>query len=413
MSGSHSLTAFEPTEYEAIEATMGGSARGRWFLAEFARRNRSADTNVLLDAIARLESAVTDGRGPDAVSHFRGDIMEMANAIGRTKAEIAAITDPGHDQTRLSIASEALDAIVQATERATTDILAAAEQVQESAWSLRENGTDEAACDALDRYATQIYTACSFQDLTAQRTGRIVHTLRYLEERLIAMMAIWGDAGDPVPPAPGDGTYRPSMESRLEDLDQSDVDRYLGTDAPAMIAAAHAALRAIEPGAVPLHDDIVFLPAAPEPEEPAVPEALDQAEGSTRYEEPDADVTLEWADDFTAQIASEEIASQGIPPQEIPPQEIASEEIVPEEIVTEELASKVTASEEIAPEELAFEETAFEDSAFEETAREPELGGEPAAEAAPEDASLPPAERALSFAEIDALSVEEKLALFC
>ena len=378
MSGSHSLTAFEPTEYEAIEATMSGSARGRWFLAEFASRNRSADTNVLLDAIARLESAVTDGRGPDAVSHFRGDIMEMANAIGRTKAEIAAITDPGHDQTRLSIASEALDAIVQATERATTDILAAAEQVQESAWLLRENGIDAAACDALDRYATQIYTACSFQDLTAQRTGRIVHTLRYLEERLNAMMAIWGDAGDPVPPAPGDANYRPSMESRPVDLDQSDVDRYLGTDAPETIAAAHAALRAIEPGAVPLHDDIVFLPSAPEPEaleiseEPAMLEAPEQPE---RFPEPDADVALDWAEDFEAEIASEEV--------------VAELEQDPEP-------------------EL---ETDHEPEA--ELALEPEADPSEDASPEPDAVSPPPTERAMSFAEIDALSVEEKLALFC
>ena len=199
MSGSHSLTAFEPTEYEAIEATMNDSARGRWFLAEYARRNRSADTGVLLDAIARLETVVTDGQGPESVGHFRGDLMDMANAISRTKAEIAAITDPDHDQTRLSIASEALDAIVQATERATTDILVAAEEVQENAWMLRERGLDAAVCDALDRHATQIYTACSFQDLTAQRTSRIVHTLRYLEQRLSAMISIWGreDASDP------------------------------------------------------------------------------------------------------------------------------------------------------------------------------------------------------------------------
>jgi hypothetical protein len=112
-------------------------------------------------------------------------------------------------------------------------------------------------------------------------------------------------------------------------------------DAPAVIAAAHAALRAIEPGAVPLHDDIVFLPSAPEPE----PEPESAAEAS------DGEAKLDWADDFEAQIASEDDA-------------------------------------------LEFR----------------------AADASPSDVSAeshPPAERALSFAEIDALSVEEKLALFC
>jgi hypothetical protein len=45
-----------PTDdYEAIEAAVMDTARGRWFLAEFARRNRTADTRILLDAIERLE----------------------------------------------------------------------------------------------------------------------------------------------------------------------------------------------------------------------------------------------------------------------------------------------------------------------------------------------------------------------
>ena len=48
-------------------------------------------------------------------------------------------------------------------------------------------------CDELDRRATDIYTACSFQDLTAQRTTRIVNTLRYLEGRIEAMIEIWGE----------------------------------------------------------------------------------------------------------------------------------------------------------------------------------------------------------------------------
>ena len=42
-------------DYEAIEAAVMDTARGRWFLAEFARRNRTADTSVLLAAIERLE----------------------------------------------------------------------------------------------------------------------------------------------------------------------------------------------------------------------------------------------------------------------------------------------------------------------------------------------------------------------
>ena len=46
--------------------------------------------------------------------------------------------------------------------------------------------------DLLDVQATEIYTACSFQDLTGQRTRKVVTVLRYLESRINAMISIWG-----------------------------------------------------------------------------------------------------------------------------------------------------------------------------------------------------------------------------
>ena len=284
MSDSRSLTLVEDTEYEAIEAAMTESARGRRFLAEYARRNRSADTDVLLQAIGRLESAVTTDRGSEDVGRLRGDLVEMADAIARTKAEISALSAPDQDHSRLTVASEALDAIVRATERATSDILGAAEEVQEAAWTLRESGTESAICDELDRHATQIYTACSFQDLTAQRTGRIVHTLRYLEDRIASMIGIWGSRLDAVPPHPG------YAAAPVADLCQSDVDLFLANDArPSQIATARAPLAAVD-----LHDDLAFLPDATEPEAPSVSpiptteperlEPMDQADATDAME---------------------------------------------------------------------------------------------------------------------------------
>jgi hypothetical protein len=51
-------------DYEAIEAAVMETARGRWFLMEFARRNRNADTKVLLEAISRLENQMTGKHAP-------------------------------------------------------------------------------------------------------------------------------------------------------------------------------------------------------------------------------------------------------------------------------------------------------------------------------------------------------------
>jgi len=43
-------------DYESICAALMDTERGRWFLQEYAKRNRSADTKVLLVAIERIEA---------------------------------------------------------------------------------------------------------------------------------------------------------------------------------------------------------------------------------------------------------------------------------------------------------------------------------------------------------------------
>jgi hypothetical protein len=225
MADGRSLTRISEADYEAIEAAVMETERGRWFLREFGRRNRNADTQMLLEAITRLEKVVGGARVAHDVDRLRAQLHEMASAIAQTKTEIASIHAVEQEHSRLFAASEALDAITRTTEQATSDILAAAEQIQESAWTLREDGANTNLCDDLDRRATDIYTACSFQDLTAQRTAKVVQTLRYLENRINAMIAVW-DARD------GALIARPPRSDRAEwsenavghDLTQSDID---------------------------------------------------------------------------------------------------------------------------------------------------------------------------------------------
>ena len=45
-------------DYEAICHAFMETSRGRWFLGEYAKRNRNADTRMVLDAVARIEQTV-------------------------------------------------------------------------------------------------------------------------------------------------------------------------------------------------------------------------------------------------------------------------------------------------------------------------------------------------------------------
>lgn len=205
------------------------TARGRWFLAEFARRNRVADTTLLLDAIRRLQDAIVEREPPSALRAVRQSIMEMASEIAQTRREMSELRLDNRHGGGIPGATDALDAVVHGTERATSDILQAAEDMQEIAWKLREQGGAEDLCDALDARATEIYTACSFQDLTGQSIRRVTAVLRRIEDRLDALINDWGlhdieirerDAGRPA------DDFGPARNDTSENS-QDDVDLLL------------------------------------------------------------------------------------------------------------------------------------------------------------------------------------------
>lgn len=182
--------------YEQIEAAVMETSRGRWFLNEYARRNRHAETVTVLEAIEKLQRNIGSRGGALPYDRLQGDIIEMARAIARTEREIRAIQPNAGAATQFVSASDELDAVVETTEQATSSILSAAEKVQEYAWTMREGNGDIADCDMLDTCATEIYTACSFQDVTAQRIRTVVETLRFLDQRLKSILETTGLAED-------------------------------------------------------------------------------------------------------------------------------------------------------------------------------------------------------------------------
>ena len=52
-------------DYAAIAEAFMETSRGRWFLTEYAKRNRNADTRMVLDAVARIEQSLTAQREED------------------------------------------------------------------------------------------------------------------------------------------------------------------------------------------------------------------------------------------------------------------------------------------------------------------------------------------------------------
>jgi len=133
--------------------------------------------------------------GPE-MSVLRGQLHDLKASIDKTKAEIAAIHKPGENEDKFVTAAMELGAIVQATEEATNNILGASEDIQEHAQAIRERITDVTSHDhlrAIDDLVIHIFENCNFQDITGQRTGKVVKTINYLEERILTMINIWGE----------------------------------------------------------------------------------------------------------------------------------------------------------------------------------------------------------------------------
>src|SRR4051794_18005658 len=60
-----SARAVQPSEedYAAISEAFMETSRGRWFLTEYAKRNRNADTSMVLDAVSRIEAIIVAQKG--------------------------------------------------------------------------------------------------------------------------------------------------------------------------------------------------------------------------------------------------------------------------------------------------------------------------------------------------------------
>jgi hypothetical protein len=80
-------------DYQSFSAALGASARGRAFLHEYARRNRHADTEVVLAALDRLESVARSQKSAPEAERIRQDLRALLDTIRSARPQID--TTPG------------------------------------------------------------------------------------------------------------------------------------------------------------------------------------------------------------------------------------------------------------------------------------------------------------------------------
>jgi hypothetical protein len=154
----------DEADYDAVHAALMATDRGRRFLAEYADRNRHADTTAIVSAIARIEATLR-GEGPPRAD-AAGDLMEIAAAIDRIEAALGAGATPA------------------------PDISAAIERLLDIAFMLHERPVEATLCDGLDAAIREISEATMRAESTAAGIRDAAELMRALAGRVREMMAL-------------------------------------------------------------------------------------------------------------------------------------------------------------------------------------------------------------------------------
>jgi len=110
-------------------------------------------------------------------SSLISELVEIADYIAHLRKEIAALRANELTRDRLPMAHEELGCVVTATAGATNSIMTVAEEIL----SLPDDANYRSA---VEMRMNDIFEACTFQDITGQRIGKVAEALRNLETRL-------------------------------------------------------------------------------------------------------------------------------------------------------------------------------------------------------------------------------------
>jgi len=114
------------------------------------------------------------------------EVLTLLEHVRCCQEGIARINQADGDNGHFQNMAEQLDAIVETTETATDGILVNLETIGNVTDSLRSAGKESEA-DKIDAAITSAMEACTFQDITGQRVGKIRRSIQFAEERVSAM----------------------------------------------------------------------------------------------------------------------------------------------------------------------------------------------------------------------------------
>lgn len=286
-----SARAAEPNEqdYDAIREAFMETARGRWFLGEYAKRNRNADTRMVLDAVAKIEETLAAQRQPVVEDRLPEALVAIRHAIREAETIAIAAFDPAAIEASLAPIPRGLRII------------------KEISWRWREIGADGRICDLIDSQLASIEAACA-QVSTIDPRADLKAAFDLLKDRIDqtdadAMPQAARPSPAPVQEAPSSAAEAPLPEA---------APAAMASEAPvALTEAPQGIAEAIEPEAAMEAAGIVaeaFSVAEQATDAALEPETVAEsriAPEDTAFEEPATEAFAEVTDEFSLDAAAE------------------------------------------------------------------------------------------------------------
>ena len=269
-----SARATQPSEqdYDAIREAFMETSRGRWFLGEYAKRNRNADTRMVLDAVARIEEALAAQKQPafdnglaDAIAAIRAAVEEARAAASAALGELALAENlaPARKGARV---------------------------IREIAWRLREIGADGRICDLIDSQVSAIEGACGKVAETDPKSA-LGAAFDLIEGRIAA----FDDSDGSAPPPDAEAmTSSPQPAEEVPCSARASEDAVPSPSPAAHDEAVDVAVETVQSAAVAIQaEDAINSPAIPAEPIAATAEAAEAISESAEAAEAYDDAMLE------------------------------------------------------------------------------------------------------------------------
>jgi chemotaxis protein CheZ len=192
----------------------------------------AVDPTAQRDKVVKIISSVIEKvEAAEEVSReaIYKELRALHDLIEETRREISATQLSEVSGKQISTATDELDAVVAATEDATSTIMDACEAISAHCETLPSPSKDILIGDV-----TKILEACSFQDITGQRITKVVKSIKIIEDKISQLMGILEDKIPGLPSAfidedtrTGDAKLLNGPQMPDKAISQADIDKLL------------------------------------------------------------------------------------------------------------------------------------------------------------------------------------------